>query len=306
MIATYSSLTTFAQCERKFYLRYIKQIAPRTQVQALYFGRVIHTCLEMLYRGATIQEVGDWLMSAHRIGEIEAVDLWKANAMIGGYHARYSTPDGFDPDWKILAVEQVIDPQKVINPRTKRSLRTFDFSGKPDLVIEKPDGTLWICDHKTAATISGAYLDRIWLDWQTVLYAYFVERIYGREVTGVIFNLLEKPALRKYKQSKSRKVAETDEEYQCRLIEWAFDARHYHREEIYLERWRIDQVPIQLIERAKQLQDTRRRGRWPQNFGHCYAFNRLCGYHALCASNNSPAVLQSEYEVRAAHEELAE
>ena len=302
MIATYSSLTTFANCERKFYWRYIKQITPRTKAHALHFGQVIHTCLEKLYRGATVEQVGDWLMAAHNRGDIEAVDLWKANAMIGGYVARW----GRDPEWKILAVEQVIDPQKIVNPRTKRSLRTFDFSGKIDLVLEKPDGSLWILDHKTAASINGAYLDRIWLDWQTALYAYFVEQIYQREVTGVIFNILEKPQLRQYKASKSRRVAETDEQYQCRLIEWAFDQRHYHREKIYLERWRIDQVPIQLIERAKQLQDTRRRGRWPQNFGHCYSYNRLCGYHALCASNNSRAVLQSEYEMRAAHEELAE
>ena len=49
-LLTYSALNTFRNCPRKYKNRYVDYLRPRERAEALSFGSVIHTAIELWYR----------------------------------------------------------------------------------------------------------------------------------------------------------------------------------------------------------------------------------------------------------------
>ena len=49
-LLTYSALNTFRNCPRKYKNRYLDKLRPRERAEALSFGSVIHTAIELWYR----------------------------------------------------------------------------------------------------------------------------------------------------------------------------------------------------------------------------------------------------------------
>jgi ATP-dependent helicase/DNAse subunit B len=49
-LLTYSALNTFRNCPRKYKNRYLDNLRPRERAEALSFGSVIHTAIELWYR----------------------------------------------------------------------------------------------------------------------------------------------------------------------------------------------------------------------------------------------------------------
>lgn len=67
--------------------------------------------------------------------------------------------------------------------------------GRIDAVVEKPDGSWWLIEHKTARTISPQLTTFYALsDEQSGLYVHAAERTFGHPVEGVVYNLLRKKA----------------------------------------------------------------------------------------------------------------
>ena len=51
---TYSFWNAFRNCRKACEWRYLKQLAPIQREQALFFGTLIHTCLEMWHGGGVV------------------------------------------------------------------------------------------------------------------------------------------------------------------------------------------------------------------------------------------------------------
>ena len=51
-LLTYSALNTFRNCPRKYKNRYLDNLRPRERPDALSFGSVIHTAIELWYRSS--------------------------------------------------------------------------------------------------------------------------------------------------------------------------------------------------------------------------------------------------------------
>ena len=325
-LLTYSALNTFRNCPRKYKNRYLDNLRPRERAEALSFGSVIHTAIELWYRSSNtesrLRDVLAYIDDAfeNRVVDSNRMVQWHlATAMIRGYAERYATED-----FEVVEVEKEFVGE-IRNPDTGRQSQTFRIAGKVDGIVRCHDG-LYLIEHKTASTVDANYLDKLWTDTQIALYCYYLREL-GYPIVGVIYNVLLKSRLKQGKgetqeeyevrhaelaaKNKSGKstaklqMPETDEEFQARLTEWYSRPEAFHREFIYLSEDRLAMLQDEVWEITQQYLDARRRGKWLLNTSNCFSYQRPCEYLAYCQSGFNPNVADNLYEIALPNEELS-
>jgi RecB family exonuclease len=325
-LLTYSALNTFRNCPRKYKNRYLDNLRPRERAEALSFGSVIHTAIELWYRSSDVESrLRDVLTYVDDAFENRVVDFnqmvqWHlATAMIRGYAERYAIEE-----FEVVEVEKEFVGE-IRNPDTGRQSQTFRIAGKVDGIVRCHDG-LYLLEHKTASNIDASYLDKLWTDTQIALYCYYLREL-GYPIVGVIYNVLLKSRLKqgkgetqeeyevrhaelaaKNKSGKStakRQMPETDDEFQSRLTEWYSRPEAFHREFIYLSEDRLAMLQDEVWEITQQYLDARRRGKWLLNTSNCFSYQRPCEYLAYCQSGFNPNVADNLYEIALPNEELS-
>jgi RecB family exonuclease len=325
-LLTYSALNTFRNCPRKYKNRYLDNLRPRKRAEALSFGSVIHTAIELWYRSqnaeSRLRDVLTYIDDAfeNRVVDSNQMVQWHlATAMIRGYAERYAIEE-----FEVVEVEKEFVGE-IRNPDTGRQSQTFRIAGKVDGIVRCHDG-LYLLEHKTASTVDANYLDKLWTDTQIALYCYYLREL-GYPIVGVIYNVLLKSRLKqgkgetqeeyevrhaelaaKNKSGKStakRQMPETDEEFQARLTEWYSRPEAFHREFIYLSEDRLAMLQDEVWEITQQYLDARRRGKWLLNTSNCFSYQRPCEYLAYCQSGFNPNVADNLYEIALPNEELS-
>jgi len=325
-LLTYSALNTFRNCPRKYKNRYLDNLRPRERAEALSFGSVIHTAIELWYRSSNtesrLRDVLAYIDDAfeNRLVDSNLMVQWHlATAMFRGYAERYATED-----FEVVEVEKEFVGE-IRNPDTGRQSQTFRIAGKVDGIVRCHDG-LYLLEHKTASTVDASYLDKLWTDTQIALYCYYLREL-GYPIVGVIYNVLLKSRLKqgkgetqeeyevrhaelaaKNKSGKStakRQLPETDDEFQARLTEWYSRPEAFHREFIYLSEDRLAMLQDEVWEITQQYLDARRRGKWLLNTSNCFSYQRPCEYLAYCQSGFNPNVADNLYEIALPNEELS-
>jgi hypothetical protein len=325
-LLTYSALNTFRNCPRKYKNRYLDNLRPRERAEALSFGSVIHTAIELWYRSqdteSRLPDVLAYIDDAfeNRVVDSNQMVQWHlATAMIRGYAEQYATED-----FEVVEIEKEFVGE-IRNPDTGRQSQTFRIAGKVDGIVRCHDG-LYLLEHKTASTVDASYLDKLWTDTQIALYCYYLREL-GYPIVGVIYNVLLKSRLKqgkgetqeeyevrhaelaaKNKSGKStakRQMPETDDEFQARLTEWYSRPEAFHREFIYLSEDRLAMLQDEVWEITQQYLDARRRGKWLLNTSNCFSYQRPCEYLAYCQSGFNPNVADNLYEIALPNEELS-
>jgi hypothetical protein len=330
-VLTFSALNTYRNCPCKYNLRYQKFLTRRERPEALAFGGVIHEAIETWYRpdphGAkesidvrTIRILN--LIDKrfpNRHGDANEKKLWQlARAMMAGYCARYA-----EEEFIVVEVEKEFQAE-IRNPDTGRTSQTFTMAGKVDGIVSV-DCELYLLEHKTAASIDGNYLDKLWSDTQIALYSHYLREL-GFPIVGVIYNVLLKTRLQqkmgetedeyqirlaeqcaKNKSGKSnakRNEPETDGEFQSRLLNWYSQPEAFHRERIYLSAERMSMVQDEVWEITQQYLDAKKRGKWLLNTSQCFTYGRPCEFLPYCQSGFNENVRDNLFEVKPPHEEL--
>ena len=322
---TYSLWNLFRNCRKAAYWRYLREIVPIDSDPVLGLGSVVHQALESWHDKRDLAAALDLVDRAYpdRARDEAAKRDWHvASAMMRGYAERYPSED-----FEVIALERTFEGD-IVNPATGRKSRSFILRGKVDGLVRMPGGEVYLLETKTAASIDGAYLERLWTDFQITLYAHYVEQALGLRVAGILYNVLGKPRLQQSKgeteaefearraelaaKNKSgvsratRREAETDEDFAVRLDDWYARPEAFHRELLILSRDRFTELQAELWELSKALLDARRRGVFYQNTSHCFRYHRPCPYFALCRSGDSPVVLENFYRHAPAHSELTD
>ncbi len=151
-LLTYSALNTFRNCPRKYKNRYLDNLRPRERPDALSFGSVIHTAIELWYRSqnaeSRLRDVLTYIDDAfeNRVVDSNQMVQWHlATAMIRGYAERYATEE-----FEVVEIEKEFVGE-IRNPDTGRQSQTFRIAGKVDGIVRCHDG-LYLLEHKTAST----------------------------------------------------------------------------------------------------------------------------------------------------------
>lgn len=322
LVTTYSFWNSYRNCPRACAWRYLEELAPLERSGNLRFGSLIHQCLERWHQRHDLAETLETIEQACAATrhELEVNAAWHlATAMMLGYAMRYPKEA-----FTIVALEQTF-AGPLYNPETGRPSRTFTLAGKVDGLVEQ-DGELFLLEHKTASTIDSEYLEKLWMDFQLLLYAYALGKYCGLRIAGVIYNILVKAKLRqgqgetdaefreraaelaaKNKNGKTtatRKLPETDADFQGRLRAKYAEPGMFHREVLYFSREQIADVERELWQLAQQFQYARRHGWLFRNTGYCFHYGAPCAYYPLCRANGAEHVIANLYEHRPAHEEL--
>lgn len=322
MVTTYSMWSKFRNCRKACEFRYLRHLAPIRKDCNLAFGSVIHECLEIWHRDQAMDQV---LKHIDRSYPDRAFDLdqkrdWHlATAMMNGYARRYPTED-----FKVVELEKTFEG-RIVNPETGSSSRNYLLAGKVDGIVRIGDEH-YLLEHKTAGQIDSAYLERLWTDFQITLYSWYVEQTLGIRITGVLYNILVKARLQqsqgeteaKFEKRKAgllaksktgrpsatRRMPESDEDFQSRLVSKYDEPGMFHREMLLLSRDRFTELQHELWELTQAFNDARRRDVFYRNSSFCFHFNRPCAYYPLCSSGENPNVLENLYEIVPPNQEL--
>ena len=324
MTTTYSMWSLFRNCRKACDWRYLQGVVPLETEPALAFGSLIHECLEMWHGGRDLAPVLDHIDRAYvnRAQDPEERKDWHlATAMMRAYAGRYASED-FD----VVSLEKTFEGE-IVNPATGACSRSFVLAGKVDGIVRV--GTEhFLIEHKTASQVDADYLDKLWTDFQIILYAKYVEECLGIRIAGIIYNVLVKARLQQSlgeteaefetrraellaksktgKTSATRKLAESDEAFQARLAAKYSDPEMFHRETLYISRDQFDTLASELWELTQAFLDARRRNVFYQNTSFCFQYHRPCAYFPLCRSGGNPNVMDNFYRRLPPHEELGQ
>ena len=321
-ISTYSMWSLFRNCRKACEWRYLHELVPLERDRNLALGTVIHQSLEAWHSTCNLDAALDVIDRAYpnRLAEADQKRDWHlATGMMKGYAARYA-----DEEFDVVVLEKTFEG-KIVNPATGASSRSFVLAGKVDGVVRIGDEH-YLLEHKTASQLGGDYLERLWTDFQIVLYSRYVEQTLGIRLAGVLYNMLVKARLvqsrgeteaeyearraalvaksKTGKTSAKRRLPESDEAFQERLAIKYAEPEMFHRERLYLSRDRFEELQAQLWELSQAFLDARRRGVFYQNTAFCFHYRRPCAYLPLCRSGGSPNVIENLYQRLPPHEEL--
>lgn len=324
IVTTYSMWSLFRNCRKACDWRYVNELVPIKRDHNLSFGSLIHECLEKWHRNrdlSTVLNHIDRSLPGRSNDEGQKADWHLAMAMMKSYAERYPV-EGFD----VVFLEKTFEG-KIVNPATGAPSRSFILAGKVDGIV-CINGRFYLLEHKTASQMDGDYLEKLWTDFQITLYAHYVEQVFGIKIAGIIYNILVKARLQQSKgeteaefevrraellaKSKTgkttatRKMPESDTDFQERLAVKYAEPGMFHRETLYISRDQFETLQADLWELTQQFLDCRRRGVFYSNTSYCFFYHRPCAYFALCRSGGSENVIENFYEHKPPHEELRE
>jgi hypothetical protein len=324
LTVTYSALSKFNSCPKKYDFRYVQGLVPRDEDPALWFGSAIHECLQALYEGVD----RDMIMAAIdaryplRFENADQRRDWHyCRAMMRAYFRVYPV-EPFIPSSPIPFDDPIIERSFSHELAPGVYLR-----GKVDGVVEvlEPCADLqvgfYLLEHKTSSNPDEFYWSSRWADMQTAIYSWAIEKAYDCKLNGVIYNVLAKPrikqtggetieeyneryaeAVAKSKNGKTaikQKKAETDEEFESRLDAWYQEEPRLMRRVLNFDREIIADAVADATAGAEAI----KKGLFCRRSSGCMEYNRPCEYMPICRPGHNPDNINL-YEKKAAHSEL--
>lgn len=203
---SYTQLSSFMVCPRKYWWQYKAKIQPAKTPVAFLTGRAVHNGIERISLGLPVGDVVNEVFDAARLSEVktpEDLQRWeleraKAHAMVEGYLHRYGS------DYR--SWDRTLAEKEFQIPLTRESC----YFGKIDLMYEK-DQTWTLRETKTAARPDANYFLRLPLDWQILGYVYAAKDTFDIDVARVEYDVIVKPAIR-------LKVKESADEFRERCV----------------------------------------------------------------------------------------
>ena len=279
-----SKLNLFAECHRKYYWRFIRNVDPKKISIPFFVGGMYHTGLEAFYKGEDTDkiiksidtDIDDFLstrfIQPEELGQLE-IQRAIIIGMLKGYFKVYAKDI---KKWKIIATELFVE----------MPIEGFDFPliGTIDLVYQYKK-KIWIGEHKTASQITKDYIDRLPFDLQVMLYPLMVRYALKRDVQAVCYSITRKPTIRQ-KQNETFKdfISRISDDYVNR------EDFYFYREEILYNPKYIKHAINDLHRISEELEsyhtmmeknEVLKMENWYRNSRACFQFGR-CPFFNLC------------------------
>jgi hypothetical protein len=321
-LLTFTALSTFRSCPRKYKHRYEDNLKSHEKQKSLFFGQVIHESLTLFYRtNGDLNPAYRYLDQSFPNYENDAAEKaarFLAYVMMAGYAERYAENDFEVVDLNVEFIGEIY------NPRTGRQSRTFRMAGKTNGVV-KINGKLYLLEHRTASSSEEIDPDKLWADTQATLYCHYLRQC-GYPIVGVVYNILLKSRIQQKsgeteeefeqrrtelaaknksgKSSAQRQTPETDLEFVERLKEWYQKPEAFQRVILQFPEERMNLLQEEIWEVTQQYLSSRRRDSWLMNTASCFHFGRPCEYLKYCQSGFNQELCDILFENVLPHEEL--
>lgn len=262
----YTQLDTFLQCNKKYYNKYIKNIAKveydKTSIH-LDFGSSIHEGLARYYKGESWDRIK---ASFDSFQDLEAEKTkTKANgvSLLQRYIDRYNSED---KKWKVLGVEK----------KDSFTIKGITYIVKIDLIVEE-NQNIYVVDHKSSQTKKKkTFFDSFDPNTQVSGYCSYVQEKYG-QCSGFIPNAL-------FVGFRQRKYKGEEAGFHCN-----FERTIINRYQQQLEDFREN-----VIKTLDNIENSKVKGNWTKKEGGC----TYCEFKELCISCDDEQIEMSLYEKR--------
>lgn len=312
-VLSVTSANRYRSCPRSYYFANVLRRIPRYVDENRRFGTLLHVGLEAWWRALALGQRStvsplDAAYEAMRTSKNpDPYELARAEVLVRGY----------DSLWSLEPLEVVhLDPQTagvevefsgdLRNPMTSGVSRTFRRGGRIDAIIRKPDGCVYVMEHKSSGediSIGSEYWRRLALDLQCSAYINGARDL-GLEPSGVIYDVVGKPNIRplqataievrKYTKATAKEPSrlyanqresdETPEEHGQRLAAKIFEEPHkfYQRREIVRNAYEERNSAWSFWATSVQIRESLAANLWPQHDKSCNQYGRLCDYFMVC------------------------
>ena len=296
-LLTSSRLKAARSCRRLHHLRYDLGIEAATEASATRFGTLVHKGLEAWWRSMGDLDGATWFMRESAGPDTDAFEMVRAEVLLRGYHFRWA-PDLVN--YEVIAVEKQFECD-LINPATGHRSQTWKLGGKLDaLVRDVRDGRVLVVEHKTSSediSQGSEYWRRLRMDGQVSVY-YVGATSLGHEVSGCLYDVIGKPALRPAKATENpkrkkdgslyanqREADETPEEFRARLIDHLAESpdRYYQRGNVYRLEAEVGEALLDIWHLSQELRAAELAGRFPRNPSACSQYGRTCHFFDACS-----------------------
>jgi len=286
LVLTYSSITTFRNCHKRYYYSYDQCIKPDKKSWALTDGENVHYAMECYYTGEPVQDI--LLKLRSRYNENDEKEIYHSvlvHSLFEGYTLRHPANEfeSYEPEVK-FSIE-------VDNPNLPE--KKFVLTGKTDGRI-KQGGKPYLLETKTTSAYNiKDYLDRLTLDNQPDIYLYGFNRM-GYSAVGMLYNVLVKPRLR-------QNSFEADDRFYKRIKKTILNdakkdtPKYFHREMIY----RSPKELADFEEELKQISEDMSQYYPYKNPSRCADWAG-CEFKSLCEGGDMTGFVQKSKP----HEEL--
>lgn len=128
IITTYSSWSMFQACPRKYQYRYIDCLVPKGRDDNLYFGGLIHECLDKWHSRNSLRGVLNIISEscAERTDNLYIKQMYHiARAMMLAYTEKYGHPHVWDKRFSTRQTEKQFENGRIVNPNTRHCSKRF-------------------------------------------------------------------------------------------------------------------------------------------------------------------------------------
>jgi len=183
---SYSLLSKFVVDRERFRIYTVEGLRPCSRNEAMEFGTIFHKALEFNAQGMTSAQVNSALLKWASQGNVDR-DLCLITSLLVPHYKKF---------WNQHTINYVDQERPFkIKHRLSNGIE-LTLLGRYDEIFER-GGKLWLQENKTKTTIDESKIVlTLPFDLQTMLYAYTMQHHYGREVGGVLYNVIRKPSLR--------------------------------------------------------------------------------------------------------------
>ena len=281
MDVTYSMVRTYQTCPRKCYWAYIEQLESVKKSDALDVGSMFHAMIET-------PGVITMVEPSELIPDAMQENYAKALSMAEAYHRELGL--SMSTRYTNVGSEQTF----MIPLRTSNGgqSKTYTLTGKIDgIVRDIQTGEYWLVEHKTTSKVDGAYLDKLALDLQIMIYMMAARQVLAdKQPVGVIYNIVQKPTVKRLGINTKRTEPETLADYSARM-----DAQYIEhpdwvsQHQIHFSNRDLEDVAVELGMWADHLTLCRKSGLWPRQTGACHSNFGTCQFWPLCQGNQLDA-----------------
>lgn len=271
-IYTNTSLRAFRTCPRRYQLSFVEGYKRKEVSQALSDGILWHLVMEKSHT-LSFRELCKLINheTMRRTNFPSDERRCKFIAMTKAYIEIKGIVEVQDVEVEFMC--------KLNNPQTQRASTIAQVSGKIDGITRQDDG-LYLLEHKCLSRIDIEFLRHLDLDHQCLIYKKHAEKLYGEEVKGVIYDVIQKPTIRMCGKDDNDPVR-----YGNRVIEWYRGNREtaFYREKIQLRELDIE---TELYTLHKMIRFCHSMNHFPRHSESCNGVYGQCEFYNYCVGDN--------------------
>lgn len=288
---TYSSLTLFATCHKKYNYRYRQNLIPTETPVYFAFGSAIHKALELYLdpKNYRTEDAKNSALSVFEMYGLDVQDKCKAIALFEKYTETYK-------DDKFYSQHVEFEFCQPLKSAKGYSSKFYDLRGKVDAIINI-SGRWYIMEHKTTSACNDAYKARVSFDKQIALYALAVQDALNIEISGALYDVLEKPSIRLKKD-------ETEEEFLKRCLS-SISEENFYRQLVVFNPEYLTGVREEIWQQTQELTHCKKNDAWFGNQSSCINYGTPCEYMPLCKAFGKLEQCAELYKTERAHVELS-